>query len=377
MSAMNVLMTADTVGGVWTYAVDLCRALAVHDVHVTLATMGAPVWPDQHAQLARLRNVTLWESVFKLEWMQDPWADVSRAGDWLLKLEREIQPDVVHLNGYAHGSLPWRAPVLVVGHSCVLSWWRAVKGGPAPPEWDRYRWTMAEGLAGADAVVAPSHAMLACLRQHYGCLSESRVIHNGRDASAYSPAAKEPFVLCAGRLWDEAKNLRALEAVAPRLPWPLYVAGDQAEPAAAGAAATHNVVPLGRLAEDQLAHVMGRAAVYALPARYEPFGLSALEAALSGCALVLGDIPSLREIWGDAAAYVGPDDHAALLRTIKALIEHRIRRETLAQRALQRASRYTPERAAREYLDTYAALIGSRRGDTARPVPSPVQLAEA
>ncbi len=32
-----------------------------------------------------------------------------------------------------------------------------------------------------------------------------------------------------------------------------------------------------------------------LPARYEPFGLSVLEAALSGCALVLGDIPSLRE----------------------------------------------------------------------------------
>jgi glycogen synthase len=54
-----------------------------------------------------------------------------------------------------------------------------------------------------------------------------------------------------------------------------------------------------------------RASIYALPARYEPFGLSALEAALSGCALILGDIPSLREVWLEAAPYVSPDDESA------------------------------------------------------------------
>ena len=37
----HVLMTADTVGGVWTYAVELVRALAPHRVTVALATMGA------------------------------------------------------------------------------------------------------------------------------------------------------------------------------------------------------------------------------------------------------------------------------------------------------------------------------------------------
>ena len=58
---------------------------------------------------------------------------------------------------------------------------------------------------------------------------------------------------------------------------------------------------------------MGRAAIYALPARYEPFGLSILEAALSGCALVIGDIPSLREIWADAALFVPSDGHDAPL----------------------------------------------------------------
>jgi hypothetical protein len=55
---------------------------------------------------------------------------------------------------------------------------------------------------------------------------------------------------------------------------------------------------LGPLEASELAGWMHRAAIYALPARYEPFGLSALEAAQAGCALVLGDLSSLREVWG-------------------------------------------------------------------------------
>lgn len=348
---MNVLMTADTVGGVWTYALDLCRALSPHGVHVTLATMGEPVRPDQREQLKTLTNVILRESTFKLEWMPDPWEDLAGAGDWLLGIEREFRPDLIHLNGYVHGSLPWRAPALVAGHSCVLSWWQAVKGEPAPPvEWRRYQRAVAEGLAGADLVVAPTRAMLDCLREHYGPLPAVRMIYNGRDVSAFAPApSKEPFVLCAGRLWDEAKNLAALEAVAPALPWPVYVAGECDR-------SPNGVIPLGRLDEGAMAVAMGRAAIYALPARYEPFGLSALEAALSGCALVLGDIPSLREVWADAAAYVPPEDPAALARVLNRLVEDPESRGELAARATARARGYSINQTARTYLDAYRTL---------------------
>src|SRR5436190_23853133 len=37
----RVLMTADTVGGVWTYALELARVLCEQEVEITLATMGA------------------------------------------------------------------------------------------------------------------------------------------------------------------------------------------------------------------------------------------------------------------------------------------------------------------------------------------------
>ena len=125
-------MTADTVGGVWTYALELARALEPHGVEVELATMGRALDADQRAQLARSPVVDLHESEFALEWQDDPWDDVDRAGRWLLELEERCRPDLVHLNGYAHGALPWQTPVVVVAHSDVLSWWEAVRREPAP-----------------------------------------------------------------------------------------------------------------------------------------------------------------------------------------------------------------------------------------------------
>ena len=214
----RILMTADTVGGVWTYALELARALAERRVEVHIATMGAPVTADQRRAAAAVRGAVLHESAYRLEWMENAWDDVWRAGDWLLDLERTLRPDVVHLNGYTHAVLPWAAPVLVAGHSCVLSWWRAVKGEDAPPAWDRYRRAVAAGLQAADVVVAPTGAMLDALAGHYGPLRDGRVIPNGRDSRTFRAVEKEEFILGAGRLWDEAKNLAVLDACAAGLP---------------------------------------------------------------------------------------------------------------------------------------------------------------
>ena len=367
---MKLLLTTDTVGGVWTYAIELAWALGTHGVRIALATMGAPLRPDQRAQADALDHVTVHESAYRLEWMSDPWDDVRRAGDWLLDLEGRFRPDVVHLNGYAHGALPWRAPVMVVGHSCVLSWWQAVKNEPAPRSWDRYRDEVTRGLRAAELVAAPTGAMLAELRRLYGPLNATTVIHNARDAAAFRPAAKQPFVLAAGRLWDEAKNLAALEQAAPRLPWPVYVAGDEASPdgAAAGARPRHTT-PLGRLDEAAMADAMARASVYALPARYEPFGLSALEAGLCGCALVLGDVPSLREVWGDAALFVAPDDAGALSGAIRWLTDSPARREEMGLRARRRAARYAPQAMAQQYLAAYGRLTAGAANESTTIAP--------
>jgi glycosyltransferase involved in cell wall biosynthesis len=353
---MRVLMTADAVGGVWTYALELARALEPRGVRIVLAVLGPAPSHAQRRELMALPHVTLAEHAGRLEWMDDAWDDVAEAGQWLLDLERATAPDVVHLNGFTHAVLPWRAPTVVVGHSCVLSWWQEVLAEDAPPRYTEYARRVAAGIAAARLVVAPSAAMLAMLDAHYGPLKHARVIHNGRapllpDAVSIE---KEPIILAAGRLWDDAKNVQAVVRAAPRMPWPVVTAGDCCAPEGQDAAALDGVRHLGRLTEPELAIWMARASVFVSPARYEPFGLSILEAALSGCALVLGDIRTLREIWGDAALYVPPDDEDRLVDTVWSLLGDSDRRCLYATAARHRARQFSPRRMADAYWKAYA-----------------------
>jgi glycosyltransferase involved in cell wall biosynthesis len=355
----RILMTGDTVGGVWTYCMELAEALGAHGVEVILAALGGAPTVEQRLEACRIANLELLASDFKLEWMDDPWQDVAASGRWLLELEEEYAPGIVHLNSFGHGALAWRAPVVVTAHSCVLSWWQAVKGGAAPESWNRYRETVTATLRAADLVTAPSRHMARAVRDHYG-VDGCRVIANGRNRARFHREIKQPIVLTAGRLWDEAKNVAAVAAVAPKLRWQVCIAGEDRHPAG-GRVEFQGCTMLGRLAPEQLADWYAAAAIYALPARYEPFGLSALEAAHSGCALVLGDIPSLREVWGDAAVYVAPDDHAALADAIGELAGDSKFRAAMADAAHDRARQYTPETMADQYLDAYRSLAAPRR----------------
>lgn len=353
----RILMTADAVGGVWDYALELARGLAGAGVVTSLAVTGGPPDAAKRAALAEIPGLTLDVAPFKLEWMAEPDEDLHRAGDWLLELERRIRPALVHVNGYAHAALPFRAPVLCVGHSCVLSWWRAVHGVDAPPSWGRYARRVADGLRLADRVVTPTGAMLDALERHYGPLHRKAVIHNGRDGADTAPAGKQALILAAGRLWDEAKNIAAVDAVAPLVPWPVFVAGDTTGPDGNHTALAH-ACPLGRLPATEMRDWYAQAAVFVHPARYEPFGLAPLEAALAGCALVLGDIPSLRELWDGAAEFVPPDDRDALADALCRLVMDAERRVRMAGAARERAGRYSADRMVRAYLDLYAGMIG-------------------
>jgi len=369
-------MTADTVGGVWSHALELAAGLCERGVRVSLATMGAPLTPVQRRQAAALSSVALHESRWRLEWMEEPWDDVRRAGEWLLGLEAALQPDVVHLNQFAFGALPFAAPKLVVAHSCVASWWRAVHREPAPAAWSAYRRAVRQGLEGAALVGAPTEAMLSSLALDHGYLKGGVVLPNGRNGAMFVPGDKEPVILSAGRLWDAAKNILALQAAADRLPWPVRVAGPALSPAAdaEGIVQLPCVQWLGGLAPDALAAQFSRASIYALPARYEPFGLSVLEAGLSQCALVVGDIASLREVWGDAALYVPPDDHEALHAALMRLIEDPALLQQMGRKALARARQFTPQRMVDAYLSAYARLLApepflSPGGRLPRPKP--------
>ncbi len=353
MRAPRVLMTADSVGGVLSYAEDLCRGLARAGVEVLLAVMGGTLDAGQRAPFERLGTVRIEDSDYALEWMDEPWADVSAAGMWLLELADRFDPDLVHLNGYSHAALPWRRPVLVVAHSCVSSWFEAVKGEPLPFRFAPYDRQVRAGLRAATAIAAPSGFMADALERHYGPLAGVRVIPNGVWIEDYEVAHKDHLILAAGRLWDEAKNLALLAEVAPRLPWPVQVAGETMD-----RGVPDGMQPLGRLSRRDLARLMSRAAIFVHVARYEPFGLAPLEAAASGCALVLSDVPTFRALWDGAAERVGVQDAAGLERAIATLCTSAERRATLGARALERARQHDARRMTRSYLGLYRELAG-------------------
>src|SRR5918911_1315042 len=58
---LRILMTADTVGGVWTYALELTRALQPYDVEVLLATMGPRPNSAQREQALGIPNLSLFK----------------------------------------------------------------------------------------------------------------------------------------------------------------------------------------------------------------------------------------------------------------------------------------------------------------------------
>ncbi|HEX2270320.1 MAG TPA: glycosyltransferase family 4 protein [Pyrinomonadaceae bacterium] len=360
----RILMTADTVGGVWTYALELARALGKYDVEVAVATMGPEPSRAQCAEAAAIHNVDLFKSNYKLEWMQDPWADLRAAGEWLMNLEGRLRPDLVHLNGYVHAALPWRSPKIVVGHSCLFSWWRAVRNGEPPSEWTEYKALVQRGLRAADLVIAPTKAMLKALDENYprSIKGKSLAIPNGLDAGSFAPASKTKFVFAAGRLWDEAKNVETLIGISWQLPWAVCLAGEKKNVDGDDEVVLKpNCYALGKLPRETLRHWYACASIYVLPARYEPFGLTVLEAALSGCALVLGSIDSLKENWEGAAIFVNPQDRAALKDSLQELIKNEVCRGRLGRAARERALSFSSSRMAEQYLNAYSDLLAGRR----------------
>ena len=191
---MTILMTADSSGGVWTFAIDLARGLAARGVGIMLAVMGRPLSVEQRRAADRIPGLTLTARPYRAEWMEESLDEVEEAGAWLLDLARTTAPDVVHINGFVHAALPFQAPVLVTAHSCVVSWFHAVKRAAPSSDWLRYEQAVKRGLAGARLVVAPSRAMAMSIIQHYAPHTPVVPIHNGRHPAGFEAGTKEPLV---------------------------------------------------------------------------------------------------------------------------------------------------------------------------------------
>ena len=365
---MHILITADTVGGVWTYARELVTGLLGHGVRVTLVSFGDIPSLSQTHWMHQLRaehdgRFDYRPTAFKLEWMQDSAADLKASADYLRRLIGEIKPDILHFNQFYYGSLDCDLPRLVVAHSDVVSWWFAVHG-TAPPSSSWLSWyceSVSRGLDKATAVIAPSTWMLELVERHYVKPRYGSVIYNGRSPGFFNPyMTKEDRIVSVGRLWDKGKNAELL--LQRQMPAPVSIVGARHQPGTeAGRFAVENAGPNVDLEpqqdERQMAQILGRASIYAAVSQYEPFGLAPVEAALSRCALVASDIPALRELWDGAAVFFRNNDAQDLRQTLEMLVRDPALCRQCADLVYNRArERFHAARMTEDYLALYRAL---------------------
>lgn len=358
--------------GSWTYTRELVTGLVTRGIRVTLVSFGEIPLPDQTAWMDLLHGLEYRPTAFRLEWMDEAPRDLVESTLFLTNLIREVRPDVLHLHQYCYGSLPVSTPRIVMAHGDVISWTQAVQGcTPRSTRWLKwYRETIVQGIAAADAVVAPSAWMLATIRENYTLPQREVVIYPGRNPIFFNPyVSKEDSVLSVGRLLDAGKQVFLLTQHS--IPFSICIVGaEQTVPvprvpirADVKVSTDQSCVAIrGAQTEAQLRALYSRAAVYAATARYEPLGMAALDAAFSRCAIVANDIPGFREVWGDAALYFRTNDGQSLAEILRHLDSDRGLRHAYSDRAYARArERFTAKRMIDEYLDLYRSLVPARR----------------
>ena len=353
----HLLMTADAVGGVWTYAVDLAQGLQAHGVQVLLAVNGPAPEPDAQAAAQRA-GVEAVVTGLPLDWTAQSADEVRAAGAALAQLAARRGVDLVQVNAPAYAAaVAFPVPVVGVQHSCTATWWRAVRGAqPWPADFD-WRFDLAcEGLLACDRTVAPSAAFADAVRRAYDLPVAPACVWNGRAPAAAASAADGGYVFTSGRLWDESKGMAVLDAAAASLGAPVLAAGPLAAPHGGRAHLPHMRTP-GRLDGPALTIALAGATVFCSPSLYEPFGLSVLEAAQAARPLVLSDIPTFRELWGGAAVFTPPGDAQVLAHALNALLADAPRRAALGAAALARSRRYTAQAMAAGMAAIYAQLL--------------------
>jgi glycogen synthase len=357
---MRILITTDTIGGVWTFTRELTTGLLEAGCEIVLVSFG-PL-PNSQQQQWTCDMQRRWRSHFHLvannaplEWMQTNETAYTKYARSLLQLIEEFKIDVLHCNQFCFGALPIDLPKVITAHSDVLSWARSCRADKLEDShWlRRYRSLVGNGLAGAQVVVAPTRWILEALSKSFDLPEDCRVIANGRSIRAASQKFRKLQAITAGRLWDEAKNVGLLAEVSS--PIPLLVAGENSCDGASAPSSLGAVRMIGPLAEDDLFTIFRESEIYICTSRYEPFGLAPLEAALCGCAVLANDIPSLREVWQDGALYF--NDATSLSKLLCKLHGDTKLLATAKARSSVQAQTYSREKMTSSYLTLFRQVL--------------------
>ena len=352
----RIMLTADAVGGVWQYCLELAAGFGARGTEVLLAAMGPALDAGHVEQATGIPGVSVRPTGLPLAWLAESETAVCDAAEALADLAADWGAETIQLHAPAYAAFgEWRAPVVAAAHSCVGTWWRAVRSGPISADLAWRAALTGRGLRRADAVIAPSGAFARALADTYRLERPVLPIWNGRRAPGVTRVPRM-HGFTAGRLWDEAKNIATLDEAARLSGVLVRAAGPSVGPNGA-AVSTNSLHLLGTFDSAALAREYATAGFFVSPARYEPFGLAVLEAAAAGCPLILGDIPTFRELWDEAAVFVAPNDAADLAEAMLSVHDNGAE---LGEAARARATRYTADAMVTQTWAVHAGIASGR-----------------
>ncbi len=105
----------------------------------------------------------------------------------------------------------------------------------------------------------------------------------------------------------------------------------------------NNVTFTGYIKDEELKQLYQNATAFIYPSFYEGFGIPPLEAMASGCPTIVSDIPSLREVCGDASVYVNPYDTADIANKLKEVCYNSELQAYLHKKGLENIRRFSWE----------------------------------
>ena len=291
---------------------------------------------------------------------------------------KKLRADVLHVPSYRR--IVWKPPCsqVVTVHDCAAF---AVQGKYDAARMFYGRHIVTRLARGADALMAVSRATASDMQRYFGVPADCvKIVWNGVDHETFRPqdgarvrgalatrfAQAGPYFFYLARLEHPGKNhvalIEAFELFAARFPdrgEDLVFAGADWH----GAEAIHariatspvrnRIRSLGFLGKDDLPLWYSGATAMVYPSLFEGFGLPPIEAMACGCPVICSPRGSLREIVGDAARLIEPEDIPGIASALGEMTAEA--RGAWIPRGISHASQFAWEKTAEAALGNYLA----------------------
>jgi len=302
----------------------------------------------------------------------------------LPKIINQVNPDLIH---FPHFNIPYfiNKPFVVTIHDLIKHHSRGLRTTTRFPltyflKYWGYKKVFARAVRSAKKIIVPSEFVKKELLDFYKLDEKKiRVIYEGvgsvfQMGSRDAPSKMQtPYIVYTGNVYPH-KNLRRLilavkminQSVVSEKPVALNLkivgSRDVFLKRIKGLVKKLNaekfVTSTGFLKDKKLAKVLKGAKAYVSASLMEGFGLPGLEAMSAGCPVICSDIPTFREVYGDAAVYFEAEEVDDIKEKILKVIEmSSSKKEKMIERGRKQAEKYSWEKCAKKTLGVYESLI--------------------